>query len=194
MRSLRSARAAVIALYGIGLLTVPSCGRLFGKHEPVDECRPRTISPSVALEQAPVWVPGSPMRRNLPQTGCIGGDGSHHLDRLCAVGEVTGMTSIVQSETVARQQSLRLLGEALNARLVQVLGAAARPDDVEAFSTQLRDAIGRVTDTWRAPNCTTYAIAEMKRADFAFVVQGPQLSTEARTRLLDDAGQVIGTP
>jgi hypothetical protein len=187
-------RARLIAICTTVLLAAPGCALLVGKHHPVNECTPQDVSSSVALEKAPVWVPGSPMRKNMPENGCIGGDGSHHLDRLCVVGKVEGMVSIAQSDSTAGERSLRLLGEALNARLEQVLGSSAPPDGVKTFSTQLRDAIGRVTGTWRSPTCTTYAIAEMKLADFTFVVQGPELSNEARTLLLDDPNKIIGTP
>jgi hypothetical protein len=187
-------RALLIAMCTTVLLAASGCALLFGKHHPVDTCIPQDVSSLVALEKAPVWVPGSPMRRNMPENGCIGGDGSHHLDRLCVVGELEGMVSIAQSDSTVREKSLRLLGQELNSRLGQVLGSSVPPGDVKAFSTQLRDTIGRVTGTWRSPTCTTYAIAEVKLADFIFVVRGPDLSNQARTLLLDDAGKVIGTP
>jgi hypothetical protein len=139
-------------------------------------------------------VPGSPTGKDLPKNGCVGGDGSHHLDRLCVVARVEGMVSTAQSDTVARERSLRLLSDELRTRLARVLGDSTPPDDVAAFSKRLRDVIGRVTGTWRSPSCTTYAIAEMTLADFTFVMQGPELSKDARKRLLHDADDVVGMP
>jgi hypothetical protein len=187
-------RAPLIVMCSAMLLAAPGCARLFGRYHPVDTCTPQGVSSSAALAKAPVWVPGSPMRKDLPQTGCIGGDGSHHPDRLCVVGRVDGMPSIAQAEGTARQRSLRLLGEALNARMLQVLGSSVPADDVKTFSTQLNRVIGRVTDTWQSPNCTTYAIAEATLADFTFVVHGPELPSAARTLLLNNAATVIETP
>ncbi len=90
------------------------------------------------------------------------------------------MMSIAQSDSPAREKSLRLLGQELNARLDQVLGSSVPPDDVTAFSKQLRTTIGRVTGMWRSPTCTAYAIAEVKLVDFIFVVRGPDLPNQAR--------------
>ena len=187
-------RVGLITICIIPLLAAPGCTKIFGKFRSVDECAPGHTPSADALEKAPVWVPGSPMRANMPPEGCIGGDGSHHLDRLCVVAEVHGMTSITQSENVAEQKSLRLLGDALESKIDHVLGPSADPDAIDVFSKQLRDAIGRVTGTWRSPDCTTYAIAEVKRTDFTFVVHGPELSDTARALLLDKAAEVVGTP
>ena len=132
------------------------------------------------------------MRAGLPTSGCIGGDGSHHTDRLCAIGEVTGVTASAHADDIARQKSLRLLGEALAARLGPVLGPTTPPDEITALSKELRVVIGRVTDTWRSPTCTTYAIAEVTLDDFTYVVRGPALSPQARARLLEQAATVVG--
>ena len=187
-------RVGLITTCVILLLAAPGCTKILGKFRPVDECAPGHTPSADALAKAPAWVPGSPMRANMPQEGCVGGDGAHHLDRLCVVADVHGMTSIAQSEAVARQKSLRLLGDALESRIQPVLGPSAAPDAVELFSKHLRDAIGRVTATWRSPDCTTYAIAEVKRTDFTFVVRGPDLSDDARALLLDQAAVVVGAP
>jgi hypothetical protein len=186
-------RRGAIAICAV-MLATPGCALLFGKHHPVDECEPKKVSSSQDVEKAPAWVPGSPTGTNMPKTGCVGGDGSHHLDRLCVVAKVEGMTSIAQSDTVARERSLRQLSDELRIRLVRVLGPTTSSDDAGALAKRLRDVIGRVTGTWRAPSCTTYAIAEMTLADFTFVVHGPELSKDARKRLLADAGEVVGTP
>jgi hypothetical protein len=174
------------------LLATSGCGLLFSKTGRVDECTPEKVSSSQALEKAPVWVPGSPMRAGLPTTGCLGGDGKHHTDRLCAVSEVTGKTAISQAEETARQMSLRLLGESLATRMGPVLGSTTPADDVTTVSKELRGVIGRVTDTWVSPTCTAYAIAEVTLDDFTYVLRGPALSTTARTLLLEHAATVVG--
>ena len=133
----------------------------------------------------------------MPSTGCIGGDGSHHTDRLCVVGKVENVPSIQQAELIARQKSLRILGEGLETRLGAVLAGASPqppPDEVKVFSKQLRDSIGHVTGTWQSPNCTMYTIAEVQRDDFKLVVEGPALSAGARALLVQQAEAIVGTP
>jgi len=180
-----------IAIFTV-LLAASGCTLIGGKHAPVDECTPENVSSSKALEKAPVWVPGSPMRVGLPTTGCLGGDGKYHTDRLCAVSEVTVMTAISQAEQTARQKSLRLVGEALATRMGPVLGSTTPTDDVTTVSKDLRGVIGRVTDTWVSPICTAYAIAEVTLDDFTYVMRGPALSTTARRLLLEHAATVVG--
>jgi hypothetical protein len=133
------------------------------------------------------------MREGKPENG-ICGDGSVHVDHLCVVADVPDVSSIAQGEGTVRQKSLRLLGEELSVRMGRVLGGSATPERVTAFSKELRDAIGGVTDTWISPNCTAYAIAEVELTDFELVVRGPTLSSEARALLLEDANKVIGVP
>ena len=190
-------RRQLIAVAALALLATSGCAKLFGKFEPVTECKPKGVSAAADLEEAPIWVTGSPRRASMPTTGCIGGDGSHHSDRLCVVGKVENFPSIRQAELTARKKSLRVLGQELEARLGGALAGASpqpQPAEVKAFSKQLRDSIGRVTGTWQSPNCTMYAIAELELEDFVLVVEGPALSAGARALLVQQADAIAGTP
>lgn len=186
---MRTALLAIVA--ASALLNLSGCAQLFGEYQRPTVCKSKNVSASAALKDAPVWVPGSPMREGKPESG-ICGDGSVHLDRLCVVGDVANVSSIDQDEGKARRKSLRMLGEELDKRMRRVLGGSAPPDAVTAASDQMRDSIGRVTDTWLSPNCTAYAIAEVETADFELVVRGPSLSADAKTLLLDNARNVVG--
>lgn len=190
-------RRPLLAAATLALLATPGCANLFGKAAPVTECRSKSVSATTAVENAPVWVPGSPQRTNLPTTGCIGGDGSHHTDRLCVESKVENIPAIQQAELTARKQSLRLLGEKLETRLAAVLATASpppQPGAIEALSKQLRDSIGRVTATWQSPNCEMYAIAEIELDDFRFVMEGPALPGPDRDLLVQQAETIVGGP
>lgn len=184
-------RALLITVCTTLLLASAGCTRLGGKFQSVDRCSSSHVLPEAALASAPKWVPGSPARATMPN-GCVGGDGMHHTDRLCAVAEVTDVDAVATSEDLAVTKSLRLLAEELDRRLQAVMGSSASSNESRDLSKQLTTAIGRTTAHWRSPNCTVYAIAEIKLADFQFVIQGPSLSTEARTRLLSNADRIIG--
>ena len=186
-----------MAAAALALLATFGCALFGGDFEPPTVCESEGVSAAADLEDAPIWVTGSPQRANMPTTGCIGGDGSHHADRLCVVAAVEGLTSVQQAELTARKKSERLLGEELEARLGAVLaGASPQPPsaEIKAFSKQLRDSIGHVTGSWQSPNCTMYAIAELELDDFKFVVEGPALSAGARALLLQQADAIAGTP
>ena len=64
---------------------------LFDKFTCVDSCEPGQVDSATALDKAPAWVPGSPVRATKPTTGCVAGDGAHYLDRLCVVADVRGI-------------------------------------------------------------------------------------------------------
>jgi hypothetical protein len=190
-------RVGLIAICTSLLLAAPGCTLFFGKQAPVDKCKSKKLSASDVLQEAPIWVPDSPRRADMPAAGCIGGDGSFHSDRLCVVGQSSGLPSVAQSEGAARHDSLRVLANELATRMEQVLGTLPTPpstNEIKTFSKELRNAIGSVTDTWQSPNCTTFAIAEAELADFELVVKGPSLSNDARSRLLDEADKVVGSP
>lgn len=185
-----------IVLVTAALLSTPGCTRIVGP-KPVTECRPKNVSAMAELEKAPVWVPDSPARAGMPDTGCIGGNGSHHTDRLCVVGDVQGIPSIEQALGIVRTKSLRLLGAKLQTNLSAVLSNQSHPPpdtQVTVFSKQLRDSIGRITDTWQSPNCRMFAIAELRRVDFVLVVEGPDLPPGSRALLLQSADQITGAP
>lgn len=186
---LRLAVACALATSALG------CARTFGAFPAPEVCEPRTCAAGSELEKAPAWVPGSPTGAHMPD-GCVGGDGSHHSDRLCVVGEFAteGTVSVVQTLGTVKQRSLRLLGEKLAERLGQVLGPDVAAEKVTALSKQLRDSVGRVTDTWISANCTAYAIAEVRLADFELVIEGPQLTATERASLVAAADRIIGAP
>ncbi len=185
-------RAWLIIVYASAVLMTPGCTRLFGGFSPVDKCSSANRSAASALSKAPAWVPGSPARALLP-AGCVGGDGTHHPDRLCAVAEVEGVDATETATDLARTKSLRLLSEELERRLRRV-GGSLSAEQIKDLSKQLRTTIGRVTADWRSPNCTAYAIAEMTLTDFRFVIEGPRVSPEQRAALLGNTDTIIGSP
>jgi hypothetical protein len=187
-------RALMTAVVAGALLVSSGCTRLFGDFRQVDKCSPSNVSDATALAEAPAWVPGSPAGANMPAGGCVGGDGTHYTDRLCAIATLQTPGAIETSTRLARTQSLRLLAEDLAVRLRSVTGGAMAPDEVNSLSKRLVEVIGRVTGTWQSPKCTTYALAEMKLSDFQFVIEGPTLSKEVRATLLKNADTIIGRP
>lgn len=187
-------RPSFVTICTILLLALPGCTGLGGKFQPVGKCSPQGVSPTAALAKAPAWVPGSPTGSHMPTSGCIGGDGSHYPDRLCAVAEIEHVDAIDTATDLAREKSLRLLTEKLEHRLRDAVGPATPSEQIIELSQQLMAVISRTTGTWRSPNCTTYAIAEIQLADFQFVIQGPSVSTEVRAVLLSNADTIIGKP
>ena len=185
-------RTALLAIGTItALLTMAGCAQSLGRYNRPKVCESSNVSSSDALKDAPVWVPGSPMREGKPASG-ICGDGSVHLDRLCVVAEVADVTSTAQAEGTLRKKTLRLLGEELDSRMRRIVGGATPASELTDVSDQLRDTIGQITDMWLSPNCVLYAVAEVERGDFDAVLRGPSLSNDAKTLLLDRAEEVIG--